>query len=70
MMRSEVVPAVGAHVALRRMSDGVEDVVPAEVVGHLNDPALGDVLELRPLGSRKTLQRVWPSPTLELPPAV
>jgi hypothetical protein len=70
MMRSEIIPPVGTQLRIRRMSAGSEDLVPAEVVAHLNDPRLGDVLELRPLGSRRTLQRVWPSPTLELPPAV
>jgi hypothetical protein len=69
MMRSDVIPPVGAQVNVRRRQGSNDDLVPAEVVGHLSDAALGDVLELRLVGSGSVLQRLWPSPTIDLPPA-
>ncbi len=67
MMRSEFIPPVGTEVAMRLRQD--EPPVPVEVVGHLEDPVLGQVLELRSLGSRRVFQRLWPSPTIDVPPA-
>ena len=65
-MRSEVIPPVGTEVRVRRIRDTFR---PAVVVGHLHDASLGDVLELRPSDSDAVFQRIWPSPTIELPPA-
>jgi hypothetical protein len=68
-MHSEVIPPLGTRISIKRWLNATDDRMPAEVVAHLSDIAVGDVLELRPLGSRKTLQRAWPSPAIELPPA-
>ncbi len=61
-------PPIGTHVQVLR--DGAEDGVyqAAIVVRHLNDPELGDVLELRLSDSRR-LQRTWPTSTIRLAPA-
>lgn len=65
MMRSEILPSLGAQVQVRHTSTGVEDIEPANVVGALRDPVFGDVLVLRPLGSQKTIQRLWPSSAID-----
>ena len=47
-----------------RDDDGQGEAFQAAiVVGHLTDPILGNVLELR-LSDSQRLQRVWPSPSL------
>ena len=62
-------PPIGAHLQVQRPDhDGVDQFQSAIVVGHLHDATLGDVLELRLSDSRR-MQRVWPSPSLRLPPA-
>jgi len=68
--RSDVsMPSIGTHVQVLR--DGAaEDAVyqAAIVVRHLNDPELGNVLELRLSDSRR-LQRTWPTSTIRFLPA-
>ena len=59
----EAMPAVGTEVEVLR-HDGACDVYqPAVVVGHLDDPALGSVIELE-LGNARRLQRTWPTSTI------
>jgi len=65
-MRSEAIPPVGTHV---RVLGAIGASRSAEVVGHLSDPVLGDVLQLLLSDPVRLFQRVWPSPTIELPPA-
>jgi hypothetical protein len=61
-------PPVGADLQIRRPSHlGHDEFQPATVVGHLDDPALGGVRELR-LSDSERMQRVWPSPSLRLSP--
>ena len=63
-------PAIGTRVQMLRDSPpGAERVYQsAIVVGHLSDPVLGNVIELR-LSDSQRLQRVWPTPTIRLSPA-
>jgi hypothetical protein len=68
-MWNDVIPPVGTQVQVRRRRGPVDNLVSAEVVAHLRDAELGDVLELRLDDSGSVLQRVWPSPSIELPPA-
>jgi hypothetical protein len=61
-------PAIGTHVQIRRSHvTGGDEYQAAIVVGHLNDPILGNVLELR-LSDSQRMQRIWPSPSLRLAP--
>jgi hypothetical protein len=60
-------PPIGAHVHVRRPLSEGDEFQAAIVVGHLHDPELGAVLELR-LSDSSRMQRVWPSPSLRLPP--
>jgi len=61
-------PAIGTHIQIRRpqLTTG-DEYQAAIVVGHLNDPILGNVLELR-LSDSQRMQRIWPSPSLRLAP--
>lgn len=62
-------PAIGTQVQVLRHGDAGGDVYQsAVVVGHLNDPDLGNVIELR-LSDSKRLQRTWPTSTIRLLPA-
>jgi len=63
------IPAIGTRLHVLHTDPG-QDVTyqSAIVVGHLNDPVLGDVLELR-LSDSQRLQRAWPSASLRLSPA-
>jgi hypothetical protein len=61
-------PAIGTHIQIRRPNVVSGDEFQAAiVVGHLTDPVLGSVLELRLSDSRR-MQRIWPSPSLRLGP--
>jgi hypothetical protein len=65
----ERMPAIGTRVDVQRTSDGGGDVYQsAIVVGHLRDPSLGSVIELR-LSNSQRVQRVWPTPTIRVSPA-
>ena len=67
--RDASIPKIGAQVQVLRdnvAGDGVYQA--AIVVGHLKDPDLGTVLELRLSDSRR-LQRTWPTSTIRLSPA-
>jgi hypothetical protein len=62
-------PAIGTHLRVLRDSPSEGgSYQSAIVVGHLHDPELGNVLELRLSDSRR-LQRVWPTSTIRLSPA-
>ena len=52
---------------IRRPTGSGDEFQAAIVVGHLVDPVLGNVLELR-LSDQRRLQRMWPSPSLRLGP--
>ena len=59
-------PSIGTQVKVLRDAPGGDGVYQsAIVVGHLNDPVLGDVLELR-LSDSQRMQRTWPSSTIQL----
>jgi hypothetical protein len=61
-------PAIGTRIQIRRSNVTTGDEFQAAiVVGHLNDPVLGSVLELR-LSDSQRMQRIWPSPSLRLAP--
>jgi hypothetical protein len=55
-------PAIGTHVRVRR-SAPYDDYRYGIVVGHLHDPGLGTVLEMR-MSDLDRVQRVWPSPAV------
>jgi hypothetical protein len=62
-------PSIGTHVQVLSYSPSDDgNYQSAIVVGHLHDPALGSVIELR-LSDSQRLQRVWPTPTIRLSPA-
>lgn len=62
-------PSIGTHVQVLRDVAGEDGVYHAAiVVRHLNDPELGNVLELQLRDSRR-LQRTWPTSTIRLSPA-
>jgi hypothetical protein len=56
-------PAIGTQVHVRRQVGNTFQ--PAIVVGHLTDPGLGKVIELR-LPNLQRVQRVWPSSEVRL----
>jgi hypothetical protein len=59
-------PSIGTQVqVLRHSAAGGDAYQSAIVVGHLNDPDLGNVIELR-LSDSKRLQRTWPTSTIRL----
>jgi len=67
--RDAAMPSIGTQVQVLRHSAGEGGVYQsAIVVGHLNDPELGNVIELR-LSDSKRLQRTWPTSTIRLSPA-
>ena len=62
-------PAIGTRVDVQRTSGAGGDVFhSAIVVGHLQDPSLGSVIELR-LSNSQRMQRVWPTSTIRVSPA-
>ena len=62
-------PSIGTHVQVLRDGAGEDGVYHAAiVVRHLNDPELGNVLELR-LSDSHRMQRTWPTSTIRLSPA-
>jgi hypothetical protein len=59
-------PKIGTHVqVLDDAGEAGGAYTSAIVVGQLNDPALGDVVELRLSDSRR-MQRTWPTSTIRL----
>jgi hypothetical protein len=59
-------PKIGTHVKLLEHGSADSGVYrSAVVVGQLNDPVLGDVVELRLSDSRR-MQRTWPTSTIRL----
>jgi len=59
-------PKIGTHVqVLDSGSVGSGVYRSAVVVGQLNDPVLGDVVELRLSDSRR-MQRTWPTSTIRV----
>ena len=59
-------PSIGTQVQVLRYSHSADgNYQSAIVVGHLHDPALGSVIELR-LSDSQRLQRIWPTPTIRL----
>jgi len=59
-------PSIGTHVQVLRDGAGQEGIYHAAiVVRHLNDPELGNVLELR-LSDSRGIQRTWPTSTIRL----
>jgi hypothetical protein len=63
------IPPIGTHVQVRRHGAADDESFQAGiVVGHLVDPALGNVVELRLSDSRR-LQRIWPSPSVRVSPS-
>jgi hypothetical protein len=59
-------PPIGSNLELLRGAGHAPE--RAIVVGHLTDPVLGDAVVVR-LNDSRRMQRLWPSPSLRLPPA-
>ena len=62
-------PPIGTHVQVLRDGAAEDGIYHAAIiVRHLNDPELGNVVELRLSDSRR-MQRTWPTSTIRLSPA-
>jgi len=65
----QAMPSIGTRVEVLHESHSDSGAFQsAIVVGHLNDPVLGGVLELR-LSNSQRMQRTWPTSTVRLLPA-
>jgi len=69
MMRSELIPLVGAQADVRRRRGSPDDLAPSESVGQLSEAQLGEVVDLSVARSSRVLRRLRSSPRIDLPPA-